>query len=201
LYHRTRDHSTRERLVELHLPLVRTLARRYSNRGERLEDLVQVGSIGLIEAIDRFDPGRGSELVSFAVPTITGVIKRHLRDRSAVVRLPRPLAERTQAPVCLSLVEGESVELDGAMQVDGAFDASEERLLLAAGFRALAARERRIVHLHYFAGLSQAEIGCEVGLSQIQVSRLIRVSLERMRAALEPTREERGSSKTSLVRR
>ena len=193
-YHGDGDRSAREKLVELHLPLVRALARRYANRGERLEDLVQVGSIGLLEAIDRFDPERGSDLASYAVPTITGVIRRHLRDRSTVVRLPRPLAEQVRAPICLSLVEGDGAESNSALHVEGAFDASEERLLLAAGFRTLAARERRILHLHFFAGLSQKEVAREVGLSQIQVSRLIRVSLERMRAALDATRGEPAES-------
>ena len=197
-YHGAGDQSAREKLVELHLPLVRALARRYANRGERLEDLVQVGSIGLLEAIDRFDPERGSDLASYAVPTITGVIRRHLRDRSTVVRMPRPLAEQARVPVCLSLVEGESAETDDALRVEGEFAASEERLLLAAGFRTLAARERRILHLHFFAGLSQKEVAREVGLSQIQVSRLIRVSLDRMRAALDVTR---GEPTESLVRR
>ena len=177
---------------------MRALARRYANRGERLEDLVQVGSIGLLEAIDRFDPNRGSDLASYAVPTITGVIRRHLRDRSTVVRMPRPLAEQARVPVCLSLVEGEGVETDDALHVEGAFAVSEERLLLAAGFRTLAARERRILHLHFFAGLSQKEVAREVGLSQIQVSRLIRVSLDRMRAALDVTR---GEPTESLARR
>jgi RNA polymerase sigma-B factor len=193
-YHRTRDVRAREQLVELHLPLVQMLARRYADRGERLEDLVQVGSIGLLEAIDRFDPERGSDLASFAVPTITGVIRRHLRDRTTIVRMPRPLAEQARRPVCVPLAEGASAEVDGALQVDGTFDASEERLLLAAGFRALAPRERRILKLRFFAGLSQAEIAREVGLSQIQVSRLIRASLERMRAVLELAQREDGAS-------
>ena len=112
--------------------------------------------------------------------------------------MPRPLAERARKPVCVSLVEGVSSEIDEAMQTDGAFDASEERLLLAAGFRALAPRERRILKLRYFAGLSQIEIAREVGLSQIQVSRLIRASLDRMRVALELGQ---GGRTTSLLRR
>jgi RNA polymerase sigma-B factor len=185
--------------VELHLPLVRALARRYANRGEGFEDLVQVGSVGLLEAIDRFDPELGSDLTSFAVPTIAGVIRRHLRDRSSVVRMPRPLAEQAQLPVCVPLAEGgASKEVSEAMCVDGAFEASEERLLLAAGFRTLATREKRILHLHFFAGMSQSEVAREVGLSQIQVSRLIRVSLDRMRAALGARNRE---SHESLVRR
>jgi RNA polymerase sigma-B factor len=240
LYEQTGDPEIRERLVELHLPLVRALARRYVNRGEGLEDLVQVGSIGLLEAIDRFNSDRGSDLVSFAIPTITGEIKRHLRDRSTVVRLPRRLAEcaravrpaqevlaarlhrqptvselavetglgeddvadaigteRARLPVCLSISSVGGVEADEAMQVEGTYEASEERMLLAAGFRTLGARERRILHLRFFAGLSQSEIAGEVGLSQIQVSRLIRSSLERMRGALEVSTVAAGDTRVA----
>lgn len=76
-----------------HLPLVRGLARRYADRGEPLDDLVQVGTIGLIKAIDRFEPERGFKLASFATPTILGEIRRHFRDRSWTIRVPRGLQE------------------------------------------------------------------------------------------------------------
>jgi RNA polymerase sigma-B factor len=225
-YRETRDPATRERLIELHLPLVRVLARRYANRGERFEDLVQVGAIGLIEAIDRFDPEKGSDFASFAVPTITGEIRNHLRDRTTVVRIPRRagelnvrlrgasnlLAARLRRPPTLNelaqeagIDENEAVDAlnadrvrtpaqlptgnggaaqDAAILVEGVFDSSDDRLLLAAGFRVLDGRQQRIVLLRFFAGLSQAEIAREVGISQIQVSRLIRASLERMGCAL-----------------
>lgn len=226
-YRATRDPDVRARLIELHLPLVRAIARRYARWGERFEDLVQVGSIGLIEAIDRFDPERGTDLRCFAVPTISGEIKRHLRDRCAAMRLPRHIVELTgslrasrarlsarlgRAPtlaelareagvgeddvaeamqlehtrVPVSLSADEAGELNGAMVVGGTFDTSDDRLLLAAGFRTLGRRERQILHLYFYAGLSQSEIAAEVGISQIQVSRLIRASLERMRGALAP---------------
>lgn len=217
VYRETGDRSARKRLIELHLPLVRVLARRYAHRGERLEDLVQVGSVALIEAIDRFDPKKGADLASYAVPTITGEIKNHLRDRAGVVRIPRRLVERDtrlraardglSARLCreptlselaqeAGISEDEAAEAvplhavavtpeeEGVVTVDDVFDSSEDRLLLAAGFRTLDARQRRILHLRFFAGLSQAEIAREVGLSQIQVSRVIRASLERMRGAL-----------------
>jgi len=83
------DLAARERLIEAYLPLVESLARRFTDRGEHLEDLVQVGSIGLIKAVDRFDPARGVGLAAFAAPNILGEIKRHLRDRSAPIRVPR----------------------------------------------------------------------------------------------------------------
>jgi RNA polymerase sigma-B factor len=86
-----RRERLREILVEEHLPLVRHFARRFSNRGEPFDDLLQVGTLGLIAAIDRFDPTRGVEFLSFAVPTITGEIKRHFRDQGWSVRVPRRL--------------------------------------------------------------------------------------------------------------
>ena len=92
-YHVGGDSSARARLIELYMPLVASVARRYSRGGNDYEDLVQVGSIGLIKAIDRFDLNRGAELASFAVPNISGEIKRHLRDRGDTVRLPREMSE------------------------------------------------------------------------------------------------------------
>jgi RNA polymerase sigma-B factor len=88
-----RDLEARERLIEQQLPLVESLARRYTHRGERLEDLVQVGTIGLIKAVDRYEPARGVELSAFAVPNIVGEIKRHLRDRCGPIRVPRRYQE------------------------------------------------------------------------------------------------------------
>jgi len=83
----------REHLVEMHLPLVEHLARRFRNRGEPLDDLVQVATIGLIKSVDRFDPERGVEFSTYATPTIVGEIKRHFRDRGWAVRVPRRLQE------------------------------------------------------------------------------------------------------------
>jgi RNA polymerase sigma-B factor len=91
--HRDGDPDARRRLVELHLPLVEALARRYRGRGETLEDLQQVGAVALLAAIDRFDPGRGDDLLAFAVPTIDGELRRHLRDRVGAVRPPRRIHE------------------------------------------------------------------------------------------------------------
>ena len=81
-YHRDGDEAARDEAVVELMPLVRSLARRYAGRGEPLDDLVQVGTIGLIKAIDRFELERGVELSSYAVPTIVGEIRRHFRDRS-----------------------------------------------------------------------------------------------------------------------
>jgi RNA polymerase sigma-B factor len=88
-YYGDGDLAARERLIEAYLPLVVSIARAYVNRGERLEDLVQVGAIGLIKAVDRFEPQRGVALATFAIPTIEGEVKRYLRDTCAPIRVPR----------------------------------------------------------------------------------------------------------------
>jgi RNA polymerase sigma-B factor len=108
-YHEEGDLAAREQLIEQYLSLVRSLARRYSYRGEQLEDLVQIGCIGLIKAIDRFDLDRGVELTTYATPNIIGEIKRHFRDKGWAVRVPRGLQELN---VQLSkLIEEKTVEL------------------------------------------------------------------------------------------
>jgi RNA polymerase sigma-B factor len=89
--------AARDRLVQSHLALVESLARRYGGRGEQHDDLVQVGTIGLLQAIDRFDPARGASLAAFAVPTVLGEIRRHFRDRGWAVRVPRRLQELSRA--------------------------------------------------------------------------------------------------------
>ncbi|MGI8666197.1 MAG: SigB/SigF/SigG family RNA polymerase sigma factor [Jatrophihabitans sp.] len=88
-----RRHEVRTALVEIHLPLVRYLARRFTGRGEPADDLLQIGTIGLLQAIDRFEPERGLEFSTFATPNIAGEIKRHFRDRGWMVRVPRRLQE------------------------------------------------------------------------------------------------------------
>src|SRR5947208_17116435 len=87
------DPSARDRLVELHLPLVEYLARRFRGRGEPLEDLIQVASLGLLKAIDRFDSDRGVEFSTYATPTIVGELKRYFRDKGWAIRVPRRLQE------------------------------------------------------------------------------------------------------------
>jgi RNA polymerase sigma-B factor len=215
------------------MPLVKSLARRHSNRGELYEDLVQVGAIGLIKAVDRFDVERRVDFGAFAIPTIAGEIKRYLRDRAWPIKIPRRLQElrpglcacsaelsaqlerpatiaeiaqhsgvgepeveealaleRIQSPVSLSL--GTARESDDgyggevAGMLDGGFELGEQRAVLAAGFRVLTARERRLLHLRFFAGLSQPQIAREVGISQIHVSRLTRRALEKLRSQIGP---------------
>jgi len=92
-YHETGDASAREALVERHLPLVRSLARRYAGRGEPIDDIEQVGAIGLIKAIDRFELEREVSLATYATPNVVGEIKRHFRDKGWAIRVPRALQE------------------------------------------------------------------------------------------------------------
>ena len=92
-YHASGDRDAREQLVERHLPLVRALARRYAGRGEPLEDIEQVGAIGLLKAIDRYELSREVALTTYATPNVVGEIKRHFRDRGWAIRIPRGLQE------------------------------------------------------------------------------------------------------------
>jgi RNA polymerase sigma-B factor len=218
-----RDREARRELIERHLPLVRALVPRFAGRGESLDDLVQVGAVGLIKAVDRFDPHRGVSLAAYAVPTIQGEIRRHLRDSAQPLRVPRArrelaahvaerrdalTAERGRPPTLaeLAAATGRSVDEVGealapirpvpldtfaATACDGAaerrLELGEERALIESGLRSLGRRERRIVRLRYFGGMSQRRIAAEVGLSQVHVSRLLRESLGTLRRELGQT--------------
>jgi RNA polymerase sigma-B factor len=186
-YHRHGDLRARESLIRQYLPLVRRLARRHAGRGEQFEDLTQVGTIGLIKAIDRFELDRGVDLASFAIPTIDGEIKRHLRDRAWPIRIPRRLQEldpslKVRVTV---LVDGQNGELEqGNGELEQGYELGEDRATLAQGFRVLDERERRLLRLGFFEGMSQSQIAREVGISQIHVSRLTRRALTKLRAEI-----------------
>lgn len=216
----------RHALVRIHLPLVEHCARRFANRGEPVEDLIQVGTIGLIKAVDRFDRTRGVDFVSYATPTILGEIKRHFRDTGWALRVPRRLqelrlrisaatADLTQtlgrAPTARELandlgvteeqvLEGlesanayTTVPLDPAATLDdGDVGGTEDAALTTIDIREsikpiidqLGARERRILLLRFFKGMTQSQIAAELGMSQMHVSRLLGRTLERLRGPL-----------------
>ncbi|HEX6618422.1 MAG TPA: sigma-70 family RNA polymerase sigma factor [Solirubrobacteraceae bacterium] len=196
--------EARARLIEKHMGLVRSVARRYARGGEPVDDLVQVGAIGLIKAVDRFEPARGSDLRAVAVPAIEGEIRHHLRDRSQLVRTPRPVVELAgrvrRAQVEIGAREGRlptpaevaealqsrspTVELEPESAPAAPDDFADERALLQAGMSVLSKREQRILQMRYYEDRSQVEIAREIGLSQAQVSRLIRRAVDRMRAAV-----------------
>ena len=185
-YHRRGDLGARSRLIQQYLPLVRRLARKYVGHGEQLEDLVQVGSIGLIKAVDRFQLERDVDLASYAIPTIDGEIKRHLRDRAWPIRIPRRLQELdpTLRARVTELVDGRDAELEQETSVERGYELGEHRIALAGGFHVLDERERLLLRLAYFDGLSQAQIAPRVGISQIHVSRLTRRALAKLRAEI-----------------
>jgi RNA polymerase sigma-B factor len=232
----------RENLVRLHLPLVEHLTRRFLNRGEQYDDLLQVGTIGLIKAIDRFDADRGVEFSTYATPTIVGEIKRHFRDKSWAIRVPRRLqelrasissttADLTQdlgrsptvseiagrigvseeevieglesanAYTTLSLDASDSGEdsalsmLDTIGEDDEALEHVENRESLKPLLEALDPREKHILTLRFFRGMTQSQIAAEIGVSQMHVSRLLNKTLAELRERLtEDPSLDRGSA-------
>ena len=234
-YHEQGDRAARQQLIERYMTLVRSLARRYASRGEQLDDLVQIGAIGLIKAIDRFDINRGVELTTYATPNIIGEIKRHFRDHGWAVRVPRGLQElsiqlmrvvenltgslgrsptipelaeatgaseeevlealessRAYSPLSLSVGSSggdDDDELDPLESIgadDHEYEISEDRVVLEPGMRVLDERERLILRLRFYEGLTQSQIAQQVGISQMHVSRLIRRALEKARSEIAP---------------
>ena len=222
------DPRAREALIERFLPLARSIARRYEASAEPLEDLVQVASMALVKAVDRYDPATGYAFSSFAVPTIVGELKRHFRDRSWTVRPPRDLQELTlkieretrdlwqqhsRAPTVaeLSKVIGCSDEqILEALQAragrgrlsldapsgseddqptladrlgtkDAEFERAESRVLVDGLLEMVSPRAREIVRLRYYEDMTQAEIGARLGVSQMQISRILRQTLHQLR--------------------
>lgn len=218
----------RDELVTMHLPLVHHLARRYRDRGESYDDLVQVGTEGLIKAVDRFDLDKGVEFSTYATPTIVGELKRHFRDRTWAVHVPRRIQELqaqvsaradelsvelgrspTVREVAQSLEITEDEVLDGiearhayttdSLDVDErddappaaqfgleepAFDAIEDRESLRPLLEALPRRERDIIVMRFFRGMSQSQIAAELGISQMHVSRLLARTLTELREGM-----------------
>lgn len=174
--------GTREELIERHLPLVRAVARRYAHRGEPVEDLVQVGALGLIKAVDRFDRSRGVTLGAYAATAVEGEIRNHLRDRGTLIRIPRDAASESPARHPLPLET--TVELWADAAAEQRLARGEDRALLADGLRRLPRRERQILELRYYDDLSQRGIAEALGISQVHVSRLLRASLGHLRDEL-----------------
>ncbi len=232
-YRRARDPALREQLVLAHEGLATYLARKFAYRGEPLDDLIQVARIGLLLAIDRFDPERGVKFVSYATEVIVGEIKRHFRDKSWSVHVPRRLRERNYSlmqsverlsgrlggsPTIAEIAEDAGVSFEDAVEAlevgraytpvsldaeqgpAGDEEASaladsiggedpelanlETRSTLEAALAALPEREQTVLRLRYVEERSQSEIGGQLGISQMHVSRIQRAALERLRAML-----------------
>jgi RNA polymerase sigma-B factor len=237
-WRRYADRGARDELIERFLPLARKLARRYVPSSEPYEDLVQVASLGLVKAVERFDPYRGFAFTSFAVPTIVGELKRYFRDSGWALHVDRGAQERARkvldAQQKISAQTGrtptigelaEYLEISQEEVIDGlqtaeAYDAmsldaplqndadgttsrldavgSDDHLLelvddqatIFAAAKRLPQRERQILFLRFSEDLTQTQIAERVGVSQMQVSRLLRKSLQRLR---ELTDDRRGA--------
>jgi RNA polymerase sigma-B factor len=233
LLHRYRsggDPAAREELVVRFLPLARDLARRYFRSSVPSEDLVQVASLALVKAVDRFDPERGTTFRAFAIPTILGELKRYFRDSAWDVHVPRSDQERALAvgeateqltnraghsPTVqeiagylelsqedvldalqvaqayastsldappLSAEAGDDRNFEGELGADDErFELIDAKLAVVEATRSLSECERRILHLRFIDELTQSEIGAQLGVSQMQVSRLLRRSLAQLR--------------------
>jgi RNA polymerase sigma-B factor len=220
--------AARDELVLRYRPLAEYLARRFHGRGESIEDLSQVAFVGLIKAIDRFDAGREVKFSTFASVTIVGELKRHFRDTTWALRVPRGLQElglqvsRVMAELSQTLGRSptvteiaaraglseeavlEAMEISNAystvsldapaddgsigLHEPGAEDESYELLegwaSVAEAVKELPVRERRILYLRFFRGMTQTQIAEEVGISQMHVSRLLARSLTRLRESV-----------------
>ncbi|MFC3965194.1 SigB/SigF/SigG family RNA polymerase sigma factor [Nocardia jiangsuensis] len=229
----------RAEIITAALPLAEHIAARYGGRGEALEDLTQVATVGLVQAVDRFDPGLGSPFLAFAVPTVMGEVRRHFRDRAWGVRVPRPVKELqqrlggtiellsqrlqrmptareiaaeldvdvvevTQALLARNGYRSESLEAmsagsdepgsvpAGIEQRNGAVDPSyrllEDAMTVGPLLRELPERERQILVWRFFDNLTQSQIAARLGISQMQISRILSRTLERLReqALAEP---------------
>ena len=185
-YRRRGDRAARDRVIEQDLPLVRAIARRFSRGPDQVDDLVQVGAIGLIKAVDGFAEARGRDLGAYAVPTIVGELRRTVGEPAWPVRRPRRLVGVERAPVAVSFDESELEGSSAANEVDR----TEERLLLHAGIRSLSRRERRAIVLRYYEDWSQERIAEHLGVSQPQVSRILATALRKLRAELAPPERE-----------
>src|SRR5579862_9387499 len=227
-WQRHHDHAARDELVERFLPLARKLARRYSAAHEPFEDLLQVASLGLVKAVDRFDCTRGNAFSSFAVPTILGELKRYFRDLGWAVHVPRGAQERAvkvedaqnrlsansgRAPTVPELAEYlelsieevleaiETARAHHASSLDAPFDDDEgqtatvvdsfgeddpnlqladARLTVGAATEHLSAREREVLALRFVHDLTQTQIAQHIGVSQMQVSRILRRAIARL---------------------
>ncbi|MFH9613528.1 SigB/SigF/SigG family RNA polymerase sigma factor [Streptomyces pratensis] len=224
------DGPARERLrgdiICAWLPMAHRLAARYRHRGETLEDLRQIAAVGLVNAVDRFDPAVGRGFAPFAVPTITGEIKRHFRDRLWSVHVPRrvqdfrnvvrlataELAASGLSPTSARIAEHTGLSEDQVRQgceamhgftalslearmtddegvplgerlagEDHRFDLVLDREAARSGILRLADREKRVLYLRFFAGMTQSAIAAELGVSQMHVSRLIAESCRLVR--------------------
>lgn len=228
------DMDAREKLVMSHLNLVRFIANKFKNRGEPIDDLIQVGYLGLLKAIDRFDPSRGLEFTTFATPTIMGEIKRHFRDKGWSVRVPRRLQELSakvnqatdtltsqlqRSPTIAEIADYLDATVDEVLEAiesssayssvsleapSGADDDdtpsvidryatedsdlafTDDRIIIEEALASFSPRERDVIEMRFLKGMTQIEIAEKLGISQVQVSRLLRRTLKKIQDKIDP---------------
>ncbi|WP_308014648.1 SigB/SigF/SigG family RNA polymerase sigma factor [Nocardia coffeae] len=226
----------RREIIDRCLPLAEHIAHRYTGRGETFEDLYQIASLGLILAVDRFDPGKATSFLSFAVPTIMGEVRRHFRDRTWIVHVPRPakelqadigpaterLAQRlhrmpnaselaaeldvdrleiTRALIVANAYNAETIDDSsedpdrdtGSYRIagelgseDSGYQLTEDALTIAPLLCDLPAREREVLRLRFFENQTQTQIGGQLGVSQMQVCRILTRALAALRERALP---------------
>jgi RNA polymerase sigma-B factor len=230
-YHDAGDTRARDQLAEEMLPLARALAGRYAGRGEPMDDLIQVACVGIMKAIEGFDLSRDVRFSSYATPTVLGEIKRHFRDKTWAMRVPRGLQELQiqvakkrdelttslgRSPTVTELaaaVEAPFEEVLATIQSVGArrtrsldeptgedmtladsigdrdveLERSEMRVLLGDAMGILNDRDREVLRLRFADDLTQTEISDRIGVSQMQVSRIIRQSVAKLRLEIDRT--------------
>lgn len=228
------DMDAREKLVMSHLNLVRFITNKFKNRGEPIDDLIQVGYLGLLKAIDRFDPSRGLEFTTFATPTIMGEIKRHFRDKGWSVRVPRRLQELSakvnqatdtltsqlqRSPTIAEIADYLDATVDEvleAMESSSAYSSvsleapsgaddddtpsvidryatedsdlafTDDRIIIEEALASFSPRERDVIEMRFLKGMTQIEIAEKLGISQVQVSRLLRRTLKKIQDKIDP---------------
>jgi len=237
-YRASGDQKLRVELLEANHWIAVHVARRFADRGEPFDDLLQVARLGLLKALDRFDPERGTPFVGFAMPTVLGEVRRYFRDATWAVRVPRRAKELSleatkavqelgqelgRSPTVAELARRMDIDEDTAIEAldaaaayrasslsapmgrhddddsgsvedgpllsgdDEAMGLTPDRVSLHAAIAMLPERERKIVYLRFYEGLTQSEIAEHVGTSQVHVSRLLRASLEKLQQALGAT--------------
>lgn len=229
LYRETESIEARDELVEIYYSLVRYLASKFRNRGEDLEDLVQVGTIGLIKAVDRFDIDRNLEFTTYATPTILGEIKRHFRDKGWAVKVPRRMQELSsrvnkavdaltreyeRSPSISEIaqyLEASTTDVLEAMDASEAYSTTsydsgsdqgdgdafsiidrvgdedagmrvlEDKEVLLQALDTLDEQARTIIRMRFFEERTQTDIALQLGISQMQVSRILRRALDQLK--------------------
>jgi len=230
----TADPALRDRLIEDYLWIARHATKRFAGRGENADDLLQVASLALVKAVDRFDPELNLRFATFAMPTVIGELRRHFRDKTWSMRVSRRLKdlhleirsaterlthELGHQPSVSELADDLDVSVEEVLEAmeagatyrtasldagpvgddgpegggevrmpgeeDQALVDTPERVAVLRSLERLPQRDRRVVYLRFYLGMTQSEIAEEIGVSQVHVSRILRATLAKLGDDLE----------------